>query len=125
MTSRYLLAVLPAALVLSAPAHAQAVGEWVLAPWQDSTMDFPGTVVARSEQSVTIQFDDGTRETRHVSEVRPFDWKRGSAISCRWTDGYWYLATVTRMDKNGYTLQVRYDEDGVIEETNTGKCRSR
>lgn len=119
---------LAAALSLSIPltAHAQAVGDWVLAPWQDSTMDFPGVVVARGSNNVTIRFDDGTTETRLVSEVRPFDWRRGSRISCRWSgDDYWYNATITRMDANGYTLQIRFDDDGIVEETNTGRCRSR
>ena len=118
---------IPAALALALPAAAQAqqVGDWVLAPWQDSTMDFPGVVAARGGESVTIRFDDGTTETRHISEVRPFDWERGSRIACRWSDGEWYRATILRMDANGYNMQIRYDDDGVVENTNTGKCRSR
>ena len=115
-----------AILLVSAPAYAQEVGDWVLAPWQDSEMDFPGTVVARGSNNVTIRFDDGTTETRLIGEVRPFDWQRGSRISCRWSgDDKWYLATITRMDANGYTLQIRFDDDGSLEETNTGRCRSR
>lgn len=120
---------IPASLVLAlaipAAANAQQVGDWVLSPWQDSSMDFPGVIVARGGDSVTIRFDDGTRETRHVSEVRPFDWQRGSRIACQWSDGEWYKATIQRIDSDGYTMQIRYDDDGTVENTNTGKCRSR
>lgn len=122
--NQYLLGAL-LGLGLAVPAAAQSVGDWVLAPWQDSTMDFPGVVVARGGDAVTIRFDDGTTETRHVSEVRPFDWRSGSRIACRWSDGEWYAATVIRIASDGYTLRIRYDDDGTIEDTNTGRCRSR
>ena len=111
--------------IVSVPVAAQDVGDWVLSPWQDSTMDFPGVIVAQGAESVTMRFDDGTTETRHVSEVRPFDWQRGSRISCQWSDGQWYTATILYMDGDGYNLQIRYDDDGTVENTTTGKCRSR
>ncbi len=111
--------------MLAPSAQAQAVGDWVLAPWRDTKMTFPGTVVARNGTSVTVQFDDGTSDVRDVTEVRLFDWQRGTAIACQWTDNNWYAATITRMDANGATLQIRYDDDGVIEETTTSRCRSR
>ena len=116
---------LAAFAIVSVPVAAQDVGDWVLSPWQDSTMDFPGVIVARGAESVTIRFDDGTTETRHVSEVRPFDWQRGSRISCQWSDGQWCTATILYMDGDGYNLQIRYDDDGTVENTTTGKCRSR
>lgn len=119
------LALLLLSPMLATPAMAQQVGDWVLSPWQDSTMDFPGVVVARGGNSVTIRFDDGTTETRHASEVRPFDWQRGTRISCRWSDGEWYNARILRMEGDGYNLQIEYDDDGTIENTNTGRCRSR
>lgn len=127
MPKRHTLAALPIALsiLLATAAQAQAVGDWVLAPWRDTKVYYPGTVEARNGQSVTVRFDDGTSDTRTVDEVLQFDWARGSQIACRWTDGNWYDATITRMDGNGYNLQIRYDLDGVIEETNTGRCRSR
>ncbi len=127
MTKRHALAALPIALsiLLATAAQAQAVGDWVLAPWRDTKVYYPGTVAARNGDSVTVRFDDGTSETRVATEVRLFDWARGSQIACRWTDGNWYEATITRMDGNGSTLQVRYDLDGVIEETTTARCRSR
>ena len=60
-------------LVLPAAAQAQQVGDWVLAPWQDSVQQFPGVVVAKSGSAVTVRFDDGTTETRLAEDVRPFD----------------------------------------------------
>lgn len=110
--------------VLSAPALAHDVGDWVLAPWHSSKQTFPGVVVAKSGDSVTIQFDDGTRETRISSEVRPFDWKAGTSIECQWTDGQWYRATIRWLADDGLTMQVRYDDDGIMQRTTTGKCRS-
>jgi DNA repair protein Crb2 Tudor domain len=107
------------------PAAAQAVGDWVLAPWQDSTQYFPGVVVASSGLQVTIRFDDGTTENRLASDVRLFDWRTGSKVACLWTDGSWYNATITWMGDDGLSMQVRYDEDGVMQRTQTGRCRTR
>lgn len=114
-----------AACLLSAPASAQKVGDWVLSPWRGSSVEFPGVILSRSGQEVTIKFDDGDVETRLASDVRPFDWVVGSRISCRWTDGQWYNAAIRWIADDGYTMQVRYDDDGVIQRTNTGRCRTR
>ena len=122
--NRLALALLAASLAFAAPAAAQSVGDWVLAPWHDSEQTFPGVVVARSGSSVTIQFDDGTRETRLNSEVRAFNWRAGSSIECQWSDGEWYAATIRWLANDGLTMQVRYDDDGTMERTTTGKCRS-
>lgn len=114
-----------AACLLSTAAPAQNVGDWVLAQWQDSTQYFPGVVVASSGQQVTVRFDDGTTENRRASDVRPYSWRVGSRIACRWTDGSWYDATIEAMGADGMTLNVRYDADGVRQRTNTGRCRTR
>lgn len=118
--------ILAAAALLTYPASAQAqqVGDWVLSPWQDSTQTFPGVVVARSGNAVTIRFDDGTTETRLADDIRPYDWKRGSRIECQWKDGNWYAARILAMGDDGVTLVIRYDEDGTEERTKTGNCRS-
>lgn len=118
------IALMLGAIAISTPAAAHDVGDWVLAPWRDSTQTFPGVVVGKSGSSLTIQFDDGTRETRISSEVRAFDWRAGSAIECQWRDGNWYSATIRWLASDGLTMEVRYDDDGTIERTNTGKCRS-
>lgn len=115
-----------AALASLAPAAAaQSVGDWVLAPWQDSAHRFPGVVVARSGQGVTIRFDDGTTETRLARDVRPFNWHAGSLVECRYRDGQWYRATIRSMGNDGVTMQIRYDDDGIEERTSTGRCRTR
>lgn len=118
------LALALGSLALAAPAYAHDIGDWVLAPWRDSTQTFPGVVVGKSGSALTIQFDDGTRETRISSEVRAFDWRVGSSIECQWRDGNWYSATVRWLASDGLTMQVRYDDDGTVERTTTGKCRS-
>jgi hypothetical protein len=123
-TSACAAAIFMACAAGSTSALAHEVGDWVLAPWQDSDQTFPGVVTATSGNAVTIRFDDGTKETRIASEVRAFNWRAGSKVECRWTDGHWYAATIRSLAADGYTMQVRYDDDGVIQNTNTGKCRS-
>jgi hypothetical protein len=73
---------------------------------------------------VTVGFDDGTRENRLASDVRPYNWRVGSQLECRWTDGNWYDATIRMMGADGMTLNVRYDADGVQQRTNTRRCRT-
>ena len=109
----------------AAAAPALAQGDWVLAPWRNSTNLFPGVVASTTANEITIRFDDGTTDTRKVSEVRVFDWAQGTGIECQWTDGGWYNATILSLEENGYTMRVRYDDDGVEQDTNTGKCRTR
>lgn len=111
--------------LLPASAIAQNVGDWVLSPYQGSRMMFPGVVESRSGPNITIRFDDGDVETRPASTVRRYDWAVGSKISCRWTDGNWYHATIQAVGSDGYSLRVRYDDDGVVQNTKTGRCRTR
>lgn len=109
----------------SSVAVAQNVGDWVLSPYQGSRMLFPGVVESRSGPNITIRFDDGDVETRPASTVRFYDWRAGSQVSCLWTDGNWYHATILSTGADGYTLRVRYDDDGVVQNTKTGRCRTR
>jgi hypothetical protein len=124
MNFRIYLAAAAALAALPAAVQAQQVGDWVLSPWQDSVETFPGVVIARSGNAVTIRFDDGTTETRLTGEIRPFDWRKGSRVECQWTDGYWYPARILVMGNDGLSMLIRYDEDGVEERTKTGRCRS-
>ena len=121
MKKLYLAAAL-AASFLAMPAAAQNVGDWVLSQWNGSTQYFPGIVTARDGNTVRVRFDDGTVELRPANLIRPFDWRAGSHVECRFTDGSWYGATITRIAEDGLTLAVRYD-DGDVQNTNTGRCR--
>lgn len=113
------------ACVLASPAaSAQDVGDWVLSRWQGSSQYFPGVVVGRTGNQVKIQFDDGDVSVVSINAVRQFDWVEGSAVECRWSDGQWYAARIRWISDNGRTMQVRYDDDGTVERTDTGKCRA-
>ena len=112
------------AALAAAPAAAQQKGDWVLARWQGGAYWFPGVVESRTGKSVTVAYDDGTRETRPLSDVRRFDWTVGSRVECRWAGGTeWYGGRITAMGADGVTMNVTYD-DGDREQTRTAACRS-
>jgi hypothetical protein len=111
------------AMTMSTAATAQAVGDWVLGQWRGGNDWYPGVVTGRAGNQVTIRYDDGTMETRPANQVRPYNWRVGSRVVCRFTNGNWYDATITAMDPGGLTISVRYD-DGDTQITNTGRCRS-
>jgi hypothetical protein len=101
-------------------------GDWVLGQWQGGSLWFPGVVQSvGADGAVAIAYDDGTSETRPASQVKSYDWEVGSRIEAVWSgDGQWYEATITEADPGGSNLTVRFD-DGIVEETVTGRCRSR
>jgi opacity protein-like surface antigen len=111
------------AMTMSTAATAQAVGDWVLGQWRGGSDWYPGVVTARTGNQVTVRYDDGASETRPVNQVRAYNWRVGSRVVCRFTDGNWYDATITAMDPGGLTISVRY-ADGDTQITNTGRCRS-
>ena len=113
------------AFSLSSAALAQEVGDWVLSPWQGSREDYPGVIESRSGSVVTVRFDDGSVETRQAYSVRRFNWRARSRVTCLWSDGRWYPARINWISSDGYNMQIRYREDGSIENTTTGKCRTR
>jgi hypothetical protein len=120
------LGVVAAAICMPASAIAQQVGEWVLSPWRGSRVLYPGVIEARSGTTVTVRFDDGSVESRPANTVRFFDWEPGSRISCQWdVDGKWYNAVIVTLSDNGYNMRIRYDQDGSLEDTTTGACRTR
>ena len=108
----------------AAVAQSYAKGQWVLARANDgSTHYYPGVVVAASATSVTIKYDDGTTETRPASQVRPYDWRVGSRLTCIWApDGKPYPAIITRMGADGVSLTVRYLDDNSSAQVATGQC---
>ena len=108
----------------SAGAMAQQGGDWVLARWKGDQYWFPGVVESRSGDSVSIVYDDGTRETLPARLVRPYDWRVGSRVQCKWKGGAeWYAGKITSMSGDGVTIGVAYD-DGDSEQTRTGACRA-
>ena len=110
-------------LASSSAALAQAPGDWVLSTWRGSTHYFPGVIQSRHGNLVNIRFDDGTVDAVRVDQIRPYDWRVGSKIECQWTDGNWYDATITAMRDDGTGITVGY-EDGVVQQTSTGRCRT-
>ena len=116
--------VLAVCLAVSGWAQAQSQGDWVLARWQNGEYWFPGVVASRTADSVTVAYDDGTRETLPLSRVRPYDWKPGTPVQCRWKDGsQWYAGRISAINDDGVTLYIAYD-DGDREKTRTALCRS-
>jgi hypothetical protein len=97
----------------------------VLAQWQGGRFWFPGVVHSLGEDgSVAISYDDGTSEIRPANQVRRYDWEVGTRIDAIWSgDGQYYAATITEADPDGSNLIVHFD-DGIVERTVTGRCRS-
>ena len=118
-------AIIAAAACTASGAFAQQVGDWVLSPWRGSRVLYPGVIESRSGTTVTVRFDDGSVESRPANTVRFFDWEPGSRIACQWSDGRWYNAVIVALSENGYNMTIRYDQDGSLEDTTTGSCRTR
>lgn len=123
MIKKLFLAAAATLVVAPSLAHAQHVGDWVLAQWRGGAYWFPGVIQARNGDMLSIRYDDGTVEVRPANQARPYDWHAGSKVDCMWTDGKWYGATITNAASDGLTLDVLYD-DGDRQHTQTGKCRS-
>ncbi len=120
---KLVLAAVLTASGMATVAAAQQPGDWVLSQWRGSTQYFPGVVQGRHGDLVNIRFDDGSVAAVPANQVRPYNWRVGSRIECRWTDGSWYAAVITQMGNDGSSITVRY-EDGVVQNTATGRCRS-
>jgi hypothetical protein len=117
--------ILASLLLMAGAVAAQQRGDWVLGQWRGGDFWFPGVVESRDGNAVTIAYDDGTRETLPLKLVRPYTWRVGTRIECRWADGSeWYGADITGVSKDGTIIDVRYD-DGIRERIATGGCRSR
>src|ERR1700709_274582 len=98
------LAALALACAAPAAASAQAKGDWVLAPWKGSTVLYPGVVAKNDGGVVTVKFDDGTVETTKASKVHVYDWRVGTPVVCRWTDGKEYPGKISAMGADGISL---------------------
>src|SRR3954466_9970823 len=101
-------------------------GDWVLGQWKGGRWWFPGVVHSIGEDgSIAINYDDETSEIRPANQVKTYDWQVGSRIEAVWSGNeQWCEATIIEADAGGSNLIVRFD-DGIVEETVTGRCRSR
>lgn len=107
-----------------ASAAAQSRGDWVLGQWRGGNYWFPGVVQAHKGDTITILYDDGTRETLPSKLVRPYTWTLGTRVDCRWQGGTtWYPGKITGVSKDGTRIDILYD-DGDRENIATGGCRS-
>ena len=104
-------------------ASAQDTGDWVLAPWQGGPGLYPGVVQSRHGNTARVRFDDGSVASVPVGRLRAYDWRVGTNVDCKWTDGSWYAARITAMGEDETTIDIVY-EDGERQRTNTGSCRS-
>jgi hypothetical protein len=118
-----LAALLASSVGLATAASAQVAGDWVLAPWQGGEGLYPGVVQSRHGNSVNVRFDDGSVASVPAARLRTYDWRVGTNVVCKWTDGNWYAARITAMGSDEVSIDVVY-EDGVRQRTNTGRCRS-
>lgn len=117
-------ALIVCALPVAALAQAYEPGDWVLSHYQGGPELYPATVQSVSGTRVTLLWDDQTISVVNTSDLRPYTWRVGTNVSCRWTDGRWYPARIARMGADGLTLDIVYTEDNTSERTNTGRCRS-
>lgn len=117
-----LLIVIGAVIASLSAAQAQTAGDWVLARYKNGQYWFPGVIQSLSGDRLTIQYDDGDRETLNLASVRPYNWVIGSRVQCNFRGaGTWFAGKITAL--SGASLSVAYD-DGDRENTKTGRCRS-
>ena len=128
MTRLLIFAGLLLALTGASAVQAQSFGQgqWVLARSAiGGSHYYPGVVASASGNQVTINFDDGTTETRPASQVRPYDWRVGSFVRCIWRpDGNVYGAVIQKITGGGSQLTIRYVDDGIVATVRTGECYS-
>ena len=121
---RLILIASAALTLIPGPAVSEvAASDWVLAQWRGGAHYYPATVLKTDGTSVTLEYDDGARETRPATQVKGYDWQTGTVVECRWHDGGWYGATITTIGDDATTLHILYD-DGAKQLTKTKRCRS-
>ncbi|MBB1247531.1 tudor domain-containing protein [Rhizobium sp. G21] len=109
--------------LFSSAAMAQTKGDWILGNYKGGGYWYPGVIASVKGSKVTIQYDDGDRETLPVSETKPYNWSIGKKVECNYQgQGKWYRGTIASLA--GAKIGIAYD-DGDQETTRTGRCRSR
>lgn len=100
-------------------------GDWVLARWQpEDPFYYPAIVTDRQGDELSLQYDDGDTGVQPARNVRRFDWRAGTRLECRWSNGGWYPGVITQLASNRVNLDIRYD-DGDTQSTTTSECRDR
>ncbi|WP_309391020.1 tudor domain-containing protein [Chelatococcus sambhunathii] len=118
-----LVAASAAAVVAPSGAFAQSKGDWVLGRWKGGAYWYPAVIQRVDGDQLTLQYDDGDRETTALAKVRPYDWTIGKKVECNFQGkGDWYPGTISSL--GGEAIGIAYD-DGDKERTKTGRCRSR
>ena len=105
------MTMLSAALFLFAvPSEAAdfAIGNSVLAHWEQGDAYFVGTIVEDQKSDFLIVFEDGDTAKVTKAKVRKNDIKAGSKIVARWKDGQYYRATVAKIV--GRALYIHYSD---------------
>lgn len=121
--TKSILAALLIVVVSGSAASAQQKGDWVLGNYQGSGYWFAGVVDGVRGDKVTVQYDDGDRETLNRGNVKPYNWKVGTRVQCNFKGlGDWYDGKIAAL--SGANISINYD-DGDKEKTTTGMCRSQ
>lgn len=53
-----------------------------------------------------------------------FNWTRGTRISCKFSDGAWYGATITGGVYSGGVIDIVWNDDGTRQRSNLRYCRT-
>jgi hypothetical protein len=117
-------AVAAIACTLPTAAIAQSAGDLVLSYYLNERFLYPAEVQSVSGGTVTLLWDDGTTSEVAKSALRPFNWKAGTSVSCKWSDGKYYAARIARIGGDYRTLDIVWTQDNTTSRTKTNFCRS-
>ena len=85
-------------------------GDWVLAPWAGTGLDFVGTVATERDEGekYLIVFEDGDVGVVDGARVRENTLGVDSRVFARWRDGRYYPGRIK--EKKGRALYIDYDD---------------
>lgn len=95
-------------------------GDRVLAPWGKAWL-YPGTIGEVEDDSAFILFDDGTRRSVPLANLRELDVSPGTRLYGKWKNG-WLFCPGTVTETNGDAIFIEYD-DGDKEWTTVAMIR--
>jgi hypothetical protein len=109
------------AVCLGAGAEAAPLpGEIVLADYNGTL--WPADVTSVAGSNVTVRWHDGTGSAaRDMSLLRPYDWRNGSQVVCKWAkDGKYYKGSISALAGKSFTVVWT---DGTKSPVQTKDCR--